>query len=102
MLIFGSTIVFCPVADVDYMSSVPSVQFATFQQRQFVPIRILDDQIIEGDELFTLSLLVPPSVRGVLLNISHTQITILENDCEYIPPIHIHVATTAYRSVGEQ
>ena len=69
-------------ADVDFTSSVPPVQFESFQQRQFVPIEILDDQIIEGDELFTVYLSVPSSVRGVHLNNSRTQITILENDCE--------------------
>lgn len=70
------------IADVDFVSSVPSVQFQTYQQLQFVPIRIIDDQIVEGDEYFNVSLQSSSLMRGVLLNPDPTHVTILENDCE--------------------
>lgn len=70
------------IADVDFVSSVPSVQFQTYQQLQFVPIGIIDDQIVEGDEYFNVSLQSSSLMRGVLLNPDPTHVTILENDCE--------------------
>ena len=70
------------VADVDYLSQVPPVQFNTFDQRQFVQIRIFDDQIVEGDELFVVSLESSP-ISGVMLSSDPAHVTILENDCEH-------------------
>ena len=69
------------VADVDYLSQVAPVQFNTFDQRHFVQIRIFDDQIVEGDELFVVSLESSP-IAGVILSSDPAHVTILENDCE--------------------
>ena len=69
-------------ADVDFMSAVPVVNFLSFQQRQFVPIMILDDRIVEGDEHFLAELQILPTIRGVELTSDPVRITILENDCE--------------------
>ena len=71
---------------MDYVSSVPVVVLQSFQQRQFVPITILDDQIVEGDELFSVALQILPNTRGVRLIPAPATISILENDCEYIMP----------------
>ena len=68
---------------MDYVSSVPVVVLQSFQQRQFVPITILDDQIVEGDELFSVALQILPNTRGVRLIPAPATISILENDCEY-------------------
>ena len=68
---------------MDYVSSVPVVMLQSFQQRQFVPITILDDQIVEGDELFSVALQTLPNTRGVRLTAVSATISILENDCEY-------------------
>ena len=64
------------------MSTVPAVTFRSYQQLQFVPISILDDQIVEGDEFFTAALLTPPTFRGVKLTSDPANISILDNDCE--------------------
>ena len=72
----------CSVAGADFISSVPTVQFETFQQRQFVPIRILDDMVVEGNESFNVSLFSSSPMRGVLLNSNPARVTIHENDCK--------------------
>ena len=71
------------LADVDFLTTVPVVEFQSFQQRQFVPVMILDDQIVEGDEQF-IAFLNPPTLRGVRLNTDPAIISILENDCEHM------------------
>ena len=68
------------------MSRVPSVYFEPFQQRQFVPIGILDDQIVEGDESFFA--LLKSLQRGVELTSDPARITIRDNDCK---PIHVEL-----------
>ena len=71
------------VADEDYRSTAPVVQLEPFQLRQFVPITILDDQIVEGDEHFSVALqTLPTTTRGVRLSSLSASVTILENDCE--------------------
>lgn len=72
----------CLAADVDYVSTVSSVQFETFQSRQFVPITILDDQLVEGNESFIVNLETPSFQRGVRLTSDPAQIIIRENDCK--------------------
>ena len=83
MLVIHCLFYLSSLADVDYVATVPVVQFQSFQQRQFVPIMILDDQIVEGDEHFSVALQALPAIRGVVLAPGSVRVSILENDCKY-------------------
>ena len=69
---------------MDFSSEVSSVVFKSFQLTQFVPVSIIDDQIVEGDEIFEASLETGSLTRGVVISSDATIITILENDCKFI------------------
>ena len=50
-----------------------------------MPVTILDDQVVEGDEIFEAFLVESGSLtRGVVFSSESTIITILENDCKSV------------------
>ena len=70
-----------PQATLDYNATVQLIEFAQEERQQTVTIAILDDDLREDVEQFSVRLRVPPGGRGVVLgNLSSAEVMIVDDD----------------------
>lgn len=89
---------FLPTDGSDYSQVDTTLTFTPSEDRKCFNITILNDQLREGTESFSVEILSVTSGMGVVIgNVGRANISIMDNDgegCGYI--LHIHVTCSKY------
>ena len=76
--------IFCNVTDFDYTTGPYAITFRAGSTRALVIIPLVDDDLLEGAEDFTLSIDLSSLPSGITTGVhDQTLVTINDNDCKF-------------------
>ena len=90
-------------ATLDYNATFQLIELAPEERQQTVTIAILDDDLREDMERFSVQLRVPPGGRGVVLgNLSSAEVVIVDDDSRLSVLSHTHLilSTKPYQNLA--